>query len=299
MMSGSQLRQHSPRLVILLLVLSLFLVACERPLSDDGDVEIEVTGAPVEDPDVGGGIDAEPAPADEEPEAEEVPATEEPATEEEEDEGSAIPSDDPEGAVAPETDEEAVEETAAEVVEEVEEAVEEVEEAAEEELTEEAEPSEPGDAEGDSEVGGGVAETEEVEEEVVEETAEAEEAETETEAETGQLPATEQVHLVQPGENLFRIGLQYGVSWVVLADYNNLANPYNIEVGQEILIPPADGTGTPATEETTYVVQRGDTLARIGSNFGVSWVEIAEANDLQPPYRIYPGQVLIIPVGSE
>ena len=48
----------------------------------------------------------------------------------------------------------------------------------------------------------------------------------------------ERVHVVQPGENLFRIGLQYGFTVDELAAYNNLANPNRLEVGQEIRIPP-------------------------------------------------------------
>jgi LysM repeat protein len=51
-------------------------------------------------------------------------------------------------------------------------------------------------------------------------------------------PAGERVHIVQRGENLYRIGLQYGFTIQELATYNNLANPNNLEVGQQILIPP-------------------------------------------------------------
>ena len=51
-------------------------------------------------------------------------------------------------------------------------------------------------------------------------------------------PAEETTHIVQPGENLFRIGLQYGFTVVELADYNGIANPDRIEVGQAIRIPP-------------------------------------------------------------
>jgi LysM repeat protein len=50
--------------------------------------------------------------------------------------------------------------------------------------------------------------------------------------------AGERVHVVQPGENLFRIGLQYGFTVDELASYNGLANPNAIEVGQTIRIPP-------------------------------------------------------------
>lgn len=48
----------------------------------------------------------------------------------------------------------------------------------------------------------------------------------------------ERVHIVQAGENLFRIGLQYGFSVDELATYNNIADPTQIDVGQVIRIPP-------------------------------------------------------------
>lgn len=48
----------------------------------------------------------------------------------------------------------------------------------------------------------------------------------------------ERVHVVQPGDNLYRIGLQYGFTIEELQAYNDLANPNRLEVGQEILIPP-------------------------------------------------------------
>lgn len=48
----------------------------------------------------------------------------------------------------------------------------------------------------------------------------------------------EQTHVVQSGENLFRIGLQYGCSVNELAAYNGIANPDWISAGQVIRIPP-------------------------------------------------------------
>ena len=56
-----------------------------------------------------------------------------------------------------------------------------------------------------------------------------------------QLPTGEQVHTVQAGQNLFRIGLQYGCTVAELAAYNGIVNPDYINVGQQILIPPTCG----------------------------------------------------------
>lgn len=47
----------------------------------------------------------------------------------------------------------------------------------------------------------------------------------------------EQTHVVQPGENLFRISLQYGKTVDEVAAYNGIANPHYIYPGQVIRIP--------------------------------------------------------------
>jgi LysM repeat protein len=57
---------------------------------------------------------------------------------------------------------------------------------------------------------------------------------TEAPAPTGE----ETVHIVQAGENLYRIGLRYGVSAEALAAHNGITNVHRIYVGQELRIPP-------------------------------------------------------------
>lgn len=55
----------------------------------------------------------------------------------------------------------------------------------------------------------------------------------------GQTTGTgETIHVVQAGENLFRIGLRYGFTAQELATYNGIPNVNLIYVGQEIRIPP-------------------------------------------------------------
>jgi LysM repeat protein len=55
----------------------------------------------------------------------------------------------------------------------------------------------------------------------------------------GQPPATgETTYTVQPGDNLFRIALRYDMGYMYLAQYNNIANPSSIYVGQVLRIPP-------------------------------------------------------------
>jgi len=50
-------------------------------------------------------------------------------------------------------------------------------------------------------------------------------------------PVNETVHIIRAGENLYRIGVKYGVSWKTLLKFNNLADANAIYVGQRIRIP--------------------------------------------------------------
>lgn len=105
-------------------------------------------------------------------------------------------------------------------------------------------------------------------------------------------------HVVVAGENLYRIALRYGISWTVLAQYNNISDPNKVYVGQVLTIPdPNAPTPTPDLE-TFYTVQPGDNLYRIGLAFRVSWTQIAEANGLTNPDQLEVGQVLKIPVSA-
>jgi LysM repeat protein len=112
----------------------------------------------------------------------------------------------------------------------------------------------------------------------------------------------ERTHVVQPGENLYRISLSYGLDYRDVMAYNGITNPNTIYVGQEIKIPPS--TGAPSPQPTTpssggsgktHVVQPGENLFRIALQYNMMYTTLAEANNLSYPYTIYTGQVLIIP----
>lgn len=144
------------------------------------------------------------------------------------------------------------------------------------------------------------AAVDEAEETAVETPAAAEPEETAVETPTPDSTATTTTHTVAAGENLYRIGLQYGISWVTLAEMNNLSNPNDIKVGQVLQLgedttPVVEPTPSPLTE-TTYTVRAGDNLYKIGLAYGITWVQIAEANGIVNPNQILVGQVLKIPV---
>jgi len=113
-------------------------------------------------------------------------------------------------------------------------------------------------------------------------------------------PATvagETTYTVQPGDNLYRIAMRFGMRFETLATYNNIVNPHRIYVGQVIRIP--GGTTPPLTPtpggETSYTVQPGDNLFRIAMRFNLSYVYLASYNGISNPHRIYVGQTLRIP----
>jgi LysM repeat protein len=55
----------------------------------------------------------------------------------------------------------------------------------------------------------------------------------------------------------------------------------------------------PKQSQTVYTVRRGDSLWRLAKKYGTSPAAIARANQLEEPYLLQPGQVLIIPGGRE
>jgi LysM repeat protein len=131
-------------------------------------------------------------------------------------------------------------------------------------------------------------------------------------------PGEPTVHIVQPGENLYRIALMYGTTIEAIAAANGIYNPWCIYVGQRLVIPfpgsplhpggppppsgyptPPGGNpsppGPPPPGARTHVVQPGETLFSIAVRYGVTVEAIALANNLPNPNLIWSGQILIIP----
>ena len=59
-------------------------------------------------------------------------------------------------------------------------------------------------------------------------------------------PGATTTHVVQPGENLFRIALRYSTTVDVLAAYNGITDPRRIEPGQTLIVPSTGATGQTA-----------------------------------------------------
>lgn len=114
------------------------------------------------------------------------------------------------------------------------------------------------------------------------------------------------IHVVQPGETLFRISQQYGIPVSALSAANGLLNPAQIYVGQTLTIPGTGGpvsapAAPPAAPESvpalsgTHIVQPGETLGLIATRYGISVAALAQANNISNPSVIYWGQQLVVP----
>lgn len=108
-------------------------------------------------------------------------------------------------------------------------------------------------------------------------------------------PGAPVVHVVQRGENLFRIALRYNTTVEAIAAANNIRNPQFIYVGQKLTIPRGGGTSPQPGGGRTHVVQPGENLFRIALRYGTTPQAIAAANNLPNVHLIYAGQVLRIP----
>lgn len=106
-------------------------------------------------------------------------------------------------------------------------------------------------------------------------------------------------YVVRPGDTLYRIALRYGVSPFALAVANRIANPNLVFVGMVLRVPCAGTPPAPPPPPSgvcaTYIVQRGDWLARIAAHFGVSASSIAALNRLSNPNLLFVGMRLLIP----
>lgn len=120
--------------------------------------------------------------------------------------------------------------------------------------------------------------------------------------------AQQATHLVQPGENLFRIAQQYGIDVNGLAQANAITNTWQIYAGQTLVIPgqpavppPIVDPAAPVTLETVntvapsyYTVQRGDQLWQIARLYNITTDQLAQLNNITNPNLIYAGQQLVV-----
>ena len=100
-----------------------------------------------------------------------------------------------------------------------------------------------------------------------------------------------EIYVVKSGDTVYQIARRYSTPADEIIFANQLQNPDVLSVGQALIIP---------AHETRYKVSRGDTLYSIARRYGVSLLRLIAANpQVADPNRIYPGQTIVIPTGSQ
>lgn len=93
---------------------------------------------------------------------------------------------------------------------------------------------------------------------------------------------------VREGDSLSGIAARFRVSTMTLWWANRLKGKDELSIGQQIVIPPADGI--------LYTVKEGDTLASVGKEYQVAPRQIVDFNKLEGTALVL-GQVLLLPGG--
>lgn len=100
------------------------------------------------------------------------------------------------------------------------------------------------------------------------------------------------VYIVQSGDNLISIAAQFGISEDELIAANNITDPNQLAVGDQLVIPGLDGvTGFLVTKPVGF----GSTLRSLAIQSNVSPGMLTKLNHLTSPAELYTGVSLILP----
>ncbi len=109
------------------------------------------------------------------------------------------------------------------------------------------------------------------------------------------------LYKVQPGDSLYTIAVEFGITVEDIKQHNSLENPNNLRVGQELKILQVDSASAPQQEAGdddegyVHVVKPGETLFGIAKRYSIPLNELAKANNITNPGALRTGQRLRIP----
>lgn len=95
-----------------------------------------------------------------------------------------------------------------------------------------------------------------------------------------------QIHLVEQGQTINQIADLYRINPSVIIDANEIPEPYQLVVGQALVIPIIG---------QLYFVSSGESLYQIASKFGLSVEQLAQINQINPNQILNVGTRLYIP----
>ena len=108
---------------------------------------------------------------------------------------------------------------------------------------------------------------------------------------------TDKVHIVRPGEWLYKIARAYNMSVYDIINANGLVS-LKLDPGQQLAIPgAAPATSSPASTgcSGTHVVAAGENLYRIALKHDTTISAMAANNGMSRPYTVHVGQALCVP----
>lgn len=121
-------------------------------------------------------------------------------------------------------------------------------------------------------------------------------------------PSEDCIYVVRPGDNLFRISVNNNTTLAALRAANPQISGDLIQPGDRLVLPDCEGAPASVSQPTTsttqpttggeqriHTVQAGETLGAIARIYGVTVLQIVQANNLADPNRLSVGQQLIIP----
>ena len=98
------------------------------------------------------------------------------------------------------------------------------------------------------------------------------------------------IHIVQPGDTMYRLAQQYGVPMERLIQDNQLPDPSHLVVGQTIVV---------QYPELTHTVRAGDSLYSIAQMHNTTVAQLLRNNPgLQGRDLVYPGQHIVVKYSS-
>lgn len=117
----------------------------------------------------------------------------------------------------------------------------------------------------------------------------------------GSTPPTEETTtiIIQCGDTLNQLALQYNTTVENLVQLNNISNPNLIYAGNTLIVPVnsnnTNKVNTTLSGDEIYIVKPGDTLSSIANEYNTTVKILAVANNIRNINLIYVGQRIVIP----
>jgi uncharacterized protein YkwD len=101
-------------------------------------------------------------------------------------------------------------------------------------------------------------------------------------------------HIVELGDTLLGMAIDYETSVETIMLANEILDPLALQIGQKLLIPPNGATFAAPT--TIHVIAAGDTLLDLAIRYGSTLDDITTANPDVEPTQLQIGQRVIVPL---